>query len=224
MNALIQLVSEYVAAKAGHLDATYRWPIPTTLPHCAFERAEDSLAAANMRLKRALAAAWRDRPDDREALAHWYVATWGGVRANRAGTIRAYVEASEEELIGRGTAGIASWSKILVVRDPERFAIYDARVAVALNALQIARGIESSKLFPKVPSRNKTIVKFQAWGASAISRAHRLPKSDAYRWYLDLLRAVAARLALPSVDTVEMTLFADAEALAKDVLPSRAAA
>ena len=67
------------------------------------------------------------------------MSNWGGVRANRDATLAAYAASSDEELLRRGVVGVASWSKILVIRKPERYVIHDARVGAALNALQIVR-------------------------------------------------------------------------------------
>jgi hypothetical protein len=218
VEALARLLAEFVDEKGKLLDETYVWKVPTRWPDCGFERGTDSLAAANIRLRRALSAAWHERPADRASIEKWYVAAWGGVRANREKTLAAYAASSDEELLGRGIAGVASWSKILVVRRPERFAIYDARVGAALNALQIARGSQLPLLFPRVPSRNKIIGKYQANEASMAHAASRVPKQRAYRAYLDLISSVAKNLNFANLDRVEMALFANAEQLARDAL------
>lgn len=77
--ALDHLLQAFVAAKAPDLDKTYVWKIPDHWPICTFERGSDSLAQANLRLKRALSTAWHDRPDDRASIERWYVSNWGGV-------------------------------------------------------------------------------------------------------------------------------------------------
>jgi hypothetical protein len=137
---LARLLIDFVAVEAQRLDETYDWDIPAPWPACAFERGADSRAKANIRLKRALSSAWQERPTDRASIERWYVSNWGGVRANSDTTLAAYAASSDEQLLQRGVRGVASWSKILVIRKPERYVIYDARVGAALNALQIARG------------------------------------------------------------------------------------
>ena len=62
-------------------------------------------------------------------IATWYVSVWGGIRANKIGTIERYVRLSEEQLAASDLQGVATWSKILTVRNPNYYPIYDARVA-----------------------------------------------------------------------------------------------
>jgi hypothetical protein len=221
MEALARLLADFVDANAKLLDQTYDWEIPRPWPDCSYERGTDSRAVANMRFRRALSAAWQERPADRANIERWYVATWGGIRTNREKTLVTYAASSEVDLLARGIAGVASWSKILVIRRPERFAIYDARVGAALNALQIARGFEPPFLFPLIPSRNRMIRTYQAEEASMASAAARVPGKRAYRAYLDLISSVAEKLNLGMLDPVEMTLFANAEQLARQALSRR---
>jgi hypothetical protein len=73
---------------------------------------------------------------------------------NRPEKLQGYIAAGDDELAGSGTAGIASWSKLLAIRAPEKFAIFDARVSVALKALQIVQDHERPIFFPTLPSKN----------------------------------------------------------------------
>ena len=52
-------------------------------------------------------------------------------------------------------SGISSFSKILAIKGPDKYAIYDARVAVSLNAIQIIYQISSGVAFPYVLGRNR---------------------------------------------------------------------
>lgn len=216
--SLSLLLRDFVAAEAQRLDEVYDWDIPDPWPTCAFERGSDSSAKANIRLKRALSAAWHERPTDRASIERWYVSNWGGVRANRDATLAAYAASSDEELLRRGVVGVASWSKILVIRKPERYVIYDARVGAALNALQIVRGCGPPLLFPQVPSRNSVIRQYHTNETAMAAAASRVRSSQAYRTYLDLVTGVARQLNLEMLDTIEMALFANAEKLAGEAL------
>ena len=123
--------------------------------------------------------------------------------------------ATDDELVGRGISGIASWSKLLAIRDPERFAIFDARVAVALNALQIVQDHERPIFFPTLPSKNTQIGKFHDFMKDRDhGDAHKAFPARAYGIYLRVLAEVAQQLDLPAIDQIEMLLFAQAEDLA----------
>jgi hypothetical protein len=144
-----------------------------------------------------------------------YVATWGGVPSNKEETIRVYIAQSEDELASRGAGDVATWSKILVLRNPDRYAIFDARVAMALNALQILQDHEQPIFFPNLPSKNKTAKAFHDYMKDRDNGdAHQAFPSRVYSIYLQVLREVARRAGVETLDEIEMTLFAQAEILA----------
>jgi hypothetical protein len=120
--------------------------------------------------------------------------------------------------------GVATWSKILAVQNPNRYPIYDARVAASLNAIQLASDIKELMLFPQVPSKNSKIVRFQKWIRHRFSKAIRVPRSRAYGDYVSLLGAVARNSGLTAPDEVEMILFADAEILVTKLLNQNSSA
>lgn len=62
---------------------------------------------------------------------------WGGIHGNQPGTIRKYANnlITGKLQILETVAGIASKSKILAAWEPDRYFIYDARVAIALQKL-----------------------------------------------------------------------------------------
>ncbi len=213
-----KVLTDYVVAVRSTLDDVYRWKIPNDVPFGAFERGTDSSAQANARLKRFLAEVWRKNPAQRLAIATWYVIAWGGIRANKAGTIERYVRLSEEELAASDLQGVATWSKILTVQNPNHYPIYDARVAASLNALQVASDIKETMFFPQVPSRNSAIARFQKWMRLRFPEAIRVPRSRAYGDYVALVGAVAKNSGLTSPDEVEMILFAKAEMLVTKLL------
>jgi hypothetical protein len=198
-----------------HLDQLYTWKIPSVPSFIPFERESNSLAKANARLKRVLSAIWHSQPDRRYELAEWYVAKWGGVY-NREATLRTYIAQSDEEILGRGTSGVATWSKLLAIRNPDRFAIFDARVSVALNALQIVQDHKRPIFFPNLPSKNRTVREFQDWiRGRDQGECHKAFPARAYGIYLKVLSEVVRQLNLASIDEIEMLLFAQAELLAR---------
>ena len=94
-------------------------------------------------------------PKERTALASFYVQEWGGVRGNRPETLALYAQQTPDQMIADNRTGVASWSKVLCLHDPARFAILDARVAFSLNALQHLSPAPGERVyFPRFPGRN----------------------------------------------------------------------
>jgi len=213
MTDLEAAVSGYVAEALPTLDEVYKWNIPDEVPF-GFKRGVDSCARANMRLRRFLRELWINEPTLQLEIANWYVNVWGGIKANKPETIKRYVGLSETTLATSGWRGVATWSKILAVRNPDAYPIYDARVSAALSAIQFMNDIKTPIIFRQVSSRNTVISKFQQW--LSLQSANR--QSRTYGDYVLLLNAVAKKFELASPEEVEMLLFANAEALAGQVL------
>ena len=145
----------------------------------------------------------------------YYISDWGGIRTNSNDSMIEYMTLSPEKLIDKGKKGIASWSKALVVHNPDKYAIFDARVAISLNCIQSIYNTDKKMLFPILSSRNKIIananklIKNQA----NIEKWVKTNESDFYIGYLNLLNDLANTLE-SDISTVEMLLFAKAEELA----------
>lgn len=178
--------------------------------------------ATNVALKLELHRLWLSSNDEeRVALAQFYVSTWGGVRRNRPETLRYYVNHTPEEVIELGQKGIASWSKVLCIRDPSNYAIFGARVSVALNSLQLTGQVTAPVLFPLLPGQNETI-KSGGERIRAFARENRWGKAKKetyYGEYIDLLRNTARECAT-HIYTIEMLLFAQAELLLSNAFPN----
>ena len=213
---IINLAQKFLAPE----NHWYEWPINVlpdgiTLPN-------GSLYDQNISLKQQLNERWKNANDqEKVALVDYYVAGWGGIRGNKPEKIRSYALQTPDELIDRGKTGIASWSKALCIRDPNRYAIYDARVSVALNALQAINNAEQPQLFPVLPGRNKSIM-----CASDLLRQYaaqhrwaRLNAREFYRRYIQVISMAAVNLGCP-LYTVEMLLFARAEDLGREAFPN----
>ena len=222
LDVLVDLLAVYVADEAPRLGETYTWAIPTTVPVPWSSPNSRNLAEANFRLKRALAETWNLETSDRYELANWYVGQWGGIRTNKPATIQTFALQSEDELARAPLAGVATWSKILAMRNPNRYAIFDARVSASLNALQFLASGEPI-LFPDLVSRNKTVKTFQRWGREeCIQRNHhRVGKEHVYPSYMTVLHEVGRRLGNESPDHAEMVLFANAEILAMRAMAAK---
>jgi hypothetical protein len=176
----------------------------------------------NVALKRELHRLWLSTTTEEQkmALAEYYVSTWGGVRRNKPETLRTYVTESPKTVIGLGTKGVASWSKVLCIRDPLNYAIFDARVSVALNSLQIAGKASDPALFPLLVGQNDSI-NSGARKIRIVATQNNWTKSNSecfYHEYLKLLRKTAENLDA-QIYTIEMLLFSQAELLLSKAFP-----
>lgn len=171
----------------------------------------------NVDLKRKLSRRWHRHSEDRTRLTQFYVAGWGRIRSNAPKTLQEFAIAPAEQLIARGYMGVASWSKVLVMHDPDKYAIFDARVAAALNGLQLQDQSTNPTLFPILSSRNRAIADSARLFRSVAQRVcwSRLGARVFYREYLSLISAVASRISQP-IYVIEMLLFAKAKEIVAD--------
>lgn len=118
--------------------------------------------------------------------------------------------------------GVASYSKIFAVVHPERFAIYDARVAACLNAVQINAETECGIAFNYVPGRNNIVgnavsrrgfTQDPRFSPKRLVQSGWLPvkRNQTYKKYLEVLTLCRAELPDFSLLSLEMALFSNAE-------------
>jgi hypothetical protein len=170
----------------------------------------------NILLKNELHKAWIMEVDEikRSAIIEYYIKTWGGIRTNSQKTMKEYAFGHPDILIKNGKTGISSWSKALVIHDPSCYAIFDARVSMSLNCIQITFNFNNKVLFPLINSRNNKVKE----GIKIIKQKSKLEnwlkKDDMafYTDYLSLLKDVAEKRKT-DISTIEMLLFAKAEFL-----------
>lgn len=157
------------------------------------------------------------------SMAEKIVSKWGGIKSNSTETLKRYVQQLniEEERIP--FSGIASRSKILPIAFSDRYIILDARVVVALTAVQLLEPPDMGKLFPYMESRNSSISRAKpgAFLARPEYRRNRIlsrypnwtkqKRSSAYFEYLKLMRMALVELTntKPGVQLwdLEMALF-----------------
>jgi len=168
--------------------------------------------AQNVSLKHQLSNLYSNGNDDAKISAtKYYIAVWGGVRRNGMNKIKNYSLASPDSLIVNGVQGIASWSKALCIRDPNNYAIYDARVALSLNAIQVISRAQSPILYPLLKGQNKLINKGSKHMHEYACK-NEWPKTDQtdfYQRYNAILSATANTLNV-SHYSMEMLLFSHA--------------
>jgi hypothetical protein len=204
-----------------NLDKTndwYNWKFNETIIPFKVNLPRGNHYLRNIALKEELHKIWKSGPDteEKEKLVKYYIKDWGGIRRISDETIQTYANSSSESLIGLKEKGIASWSKALVIRNPQEYAIFDARVSISLNCLQIISPVENKILFPNLISRNKTVTKGQKTLKinSQMNNWDMVNLKTFYSEYLSLLKKVALHRNT-NLSTVEMLLFAKAEELVR---------
>jgi len=163
--------------------------------------------------------------EQRIVIANDVVSVWGGVKNNKPETIKKYITVYSCSEADYPLAGVASYSKILGVINPDLYAIYDARVAVALNAIQYIYGVKKGLIFNYIPGRNKTtgnardkkgFVYTSPFQKNDLKKLgwETIKRDDTYSVYLSLLKDVLSHFPDRKLYEFEMILFANAEKLA----------
>jgi hypothetical protein len=111
---------------------------------------DDSILVMTLKMRESLMKLLAEQEANREQrnrIAKWIVADWGGIKSGKLGPdgsdsatslIAAIDKAEDDSKHGKDKFDfnrIASWSKFLAFKSPEEFAIYDARVIYSLNWL-----------------------------------------------------------------------------------------
>lgn len=156
---LIQVVSEFYNEKRKYIKSKYNWKINVdSLPDCIKLPNNTSLFEQNIELKKALTKQFNKVKGNKTEvleLIRYYISYWGGIHTNSERTLKSNTDSDVDEIIEKGTKGIASWSKALTVFNYEKYAIFDARVSVSLNGLIYQEtGIQGS-YFPILSSETK---------------------------------------------------------------------
>lgn len=149
----------------------------------------------------------------------WVIYDWGKVRKAKSekhkqwpSTFENYQPEVIEDFIARNRKDrIASWSKVLAFADQTRYAIYDARVAMSLNAILDDVGYRYRF---DVPPPSSDLLKPMFSHIKRHAKAVRTGKRPVYMNYFDymeLLHGMVAKGKAESVLDVEMRLFAYGE-------------
>ena len=164
------------------------------------------------------------------ALYQWIVCDWGGVKAGREtvgswagpefGWHQSYDEARLTSFSDQmGERRVSSWSKIFAFAAPDRHAIYDSRVAVALN-LALEHLGKPEWFF--MPASKVYVDRNGVARPNAVARARQRLQGTAHLGYCDyvrFMRAVRAGTAdrpdAADFLTIESKLFAAAPVMAE---------
>ncbi|MRT01552.1 hypothetical protein GJQ57_23185 [Ralstonia pickettii] len=207
---------------AGTLPVVYDWSFNENTVPLGIRALGKDWFEKNLALKTALHEAWLNSTDgDRRRICDWYIQTWGGIRRNTEENLCLYGTGDEESILARGVRGMASWSKALTIRNPNTFAIADARTCISLNAIQLLADAPDIRIFPSLPSRNSRVPRAQR--VVSRLRAERKLRSvesrGCYLKYNKLLIDVANAVGRGVTNQmVEMLLFAQADKLSEDLI------
>ena len=220
MKKLTEIIVKYSKKYVNENNDWYNWrEINEDKLPMGIELPKGNQYLKNVILKKELNKKWKESQSDEDKLIliKYYIATWGGIHTNSSESMEEYSKLSASQLIKNGKKGIASWSKAIVVHDPNEYAIFDARVAISLNCIQKLYGLNDAVLFPVLPSRNKIVaLGNKLIKATAKSESwEKAYEENFYTQYLKILNYVAKELN-SDISTIEMLLFAKAEELVQD--------
>lgn len=223
MDAFIQFFDQHL----DQLHQTYNWPVtPKTqlgLPGFQWHATSGSMHEC-IAMKHHLTDKWATANNtERAELARWIVSDWGGVRTNDPATLASYIHAFAYDDFPTPLQGVASYSKILSMINCRQYAIYDARVAACLNAIQYLENAKEPMFFRYIPSRNKaiqgnekTLGFVEVFTKNLLVRERNwkeVRKDESYKTYLNLLHTLKSTYPDYEIYHFEMTLFSKAPEL-----------
>jgi hypothetical protein len=175
----------------------------------------------NIELHGAMNEYWRETVDNdaaRDAFALWVIQSWGGIRKHKDKTLEHYFYEAKNFNTIDGKEGVASYSKLMAAKDCEKFFILDARVAVALNVLQLDYFGGHRYFFDVLGTQNKTISAFNRTYKRKQYEGigYRIFDGDMYSFFNALISKMADYLGVRGIE-VEMMLFDNAENIIADL-------
>ena len=121
-----------------------------------------TLVEKTIELRKQLNQKWRSGDlTEKIKIANFYVKEWGKIKGNKEQTIEEFVSILVCDKLP-SFQGIATWSKIAAIKDPTSNFIFDARVALSLNALQFLKDGRITVMMPRMSGRNKLINKAES--------------------------------------------------------------
>lgn len=174
----------------------------------------DEMWQMNIDLRKAMTDHWLEIVDDEDAQAElsvWVIRDWGGIRSNNKRSLDKHVYEARNFSRTYGKKGVASYSKLLSAKNYEKNFILDARVAVALNVLQLEYFGGHRYFFDVLATQNKDIATFNKKYSSKkyIDVGFVGLDEEIYIFYNELILMMAEYLNLRGIE-VEMMLFDNA--------------
>lgn len=221
----------YFGTRLPELKNTYKWSI-SKKPLWGNLAGKDDYHS-NLKLKQLLSGQWSEATTehDRLVVARKVISDWGGINRISDTTLKKHINLALNQDDNFSIDGVASYSKLLAIADPDKYAIYDARVAVSLNAIQDLTQTKGV-YFQYLKGRNKItgdqlkkrgfVFTYPFTEHDLLNQGwYRIPKNDVYITYINLLRQCASELKHDGILDLEMILFSDAEKLALEATKQR---
>lgn len=231
-NNLIQNFLSFFAKTIPSLDKNYEWPLPKIVLKGFTINENDSSYKQNIALKNFLTKEWKNNNyNSKKTIASWVVKDWGRIRSISEKRLKEYVDRMEENHNYTPLKGIASYSKILAAAFPEDYAIYDARVAASLNAIQLLNPSHGRIAFHYLAGRNNIVgnknkkigfTEDQRFSIKNLTSSDNnflpIDKNNVYNIYINLLKNIVQKNPNFKLHECEMVLFAQAEELCTKVM------
>lgn len=220
MNNCKEALVEYFKEELPKLENSYTWKIPNIN---GFRQSGEKGYLPNVELKLYFSREWSKSSDeDKIKLAKIIVSDWGGVKGNHPETLAKYVSNINAGIPETPIKGVASYSKIYSITDMNEYAIYDARVACCLNAVQFNYGVKVGLAFNYISGRNNVtghsgkkigfVYQDEFKTENLISNGWgKIKLNDTYATYIKLLKECLKFFPTYGLHDLEMVLFANAE-------------
>jgi hypothetical protein len=225
-------ISEFISKHLSGMPK-YAWKVSpetwnklkTGFDHKAYA---DDGARLNMELRKHLAKYWaKATSDEKLRLADWIASDWGRIHGNKVETLRGYIKQADVGNPSTPFYGVATYSKIFSMKEPNKYPVYDAWVATSLNSIQLLLMSEGKLSRPNLVAF--PIPPTQAGGPKRFAEAafpERLSEmgfavllgDKTYEAYMSLLHNMKPTIG-KSVLEIEMILFAWADTLCARVMP-----
>lgn len=173
----IDKIIQYLERYSQNLNQLYIWDTPEDMhlkkaeniglmnsTEYEFIKCIENYFERNVQLKKILKEKLNHCTDDElmEDFYEWIICEWGGIRTLKKDELAKEIKVVLEKLQNCGQIDfkrIASISKVLSFMYPEKYIIYDARVAYSLNWI-ILKSKAGEKFFPIPDSRNSKLAAF----------------------------------------------------------------
>jgi hypothetical protein len=218
---MTDILKSYVRTNIGVDNSWYKWQINEQKLPLGISLVDGSNYDKNIELKHILSKELNKTTDEdkRIEIISYYIEDWGGIHTNKMETMYDYCTLNAEQLIMRGSHGVSSWSKANCIHNPDKYAIFDARVSATLNLLQVIEKVKKKEFYPLISSRNNTIAKANGAIRRYMKSNNDWTKKNEYEFYtqyLTLIQTVANKCNT-NIATIEMLLFSKSIELANHI-------
>lgn len=192
MKSLIEILRD-TYNKGPKIEDLYNWKISKKLREKYVINNKGSLFNQNVDLKKQMSKDLEVNKSLNIEQAFMIIQDWGGIRSfkknegNKKRLKELYKKILNDEKIGFDC--ISSLSKVAAFLKPNKYAVYDSRVAFSLNWLICIHKVDS-KLFPQPSGRNKILKEYNIKKRQPLQNKNYYSKDEAYHEYCKLLKEV----------------------------------